>query len=92
MKIILVSPPYGLEELVGETASMKGVMNIIPPLGLAYIAAVVEQNNYDVEIIDCSLSMTHAELEAALTRSLTHSPITPQPPCKPPLAHAPGSI
>lgn len=67
MKIILVSPPFGLEELVGETTSMKGVMNIIPPLGLAYIAAVVEQNNYDVEIIDCSLGMTHAELEAALT-------------------------
>jgi len=57
-----------MEELVGETASMKDVMNIIPPLGLAYIAAFIEQHNYDVEIIDCSLGIPHNELETELIK------------------------
>ncbi|WP_287584753.1 radical SAM protein [Candidatus Borrarchaeum sp.] len=41
MKIVLCTPP---EDFSGKEQT--------PPLGLAYLAAVLESNNYDVEIID----------------------------------------
>ena len=62
MKIALVSPPYTAEALVGKTASMKVVLNIVPPLGLAYLAAVLEQNGYDVRIFDCSIGISLPQL------------------------------
>ena len=69
MKTVLVHPPFGLEELTGETESMKAVMNIIPPLGICYIAAVLEEAGKDVEIIDCTpLEMTPAELISELEK------------------------
>lgn len=58
MRIALVSPPYTAEALVGETSSMKLVLNIVPPLGLAYVAAVLEENGYDVRIFDCSVGLS----------------------------------
>ncbi len=62
MKIALVSPPYTAEALVGKTASMKVVLNIVPPLGLAYLAAVLEENGYDVRILDCSIGISLSQL------------------------------
>jgi anaerobic magnesium-protoporphyrin IX monomethyl ester cyclase len=62
MKIALVSPPYMAEALVGKTTSMKAVLNIVPPLGLAYLAAVLEENGYDVRIFDCSIGVPLAQL------------------------------
>jgi radical SAM superfamily enzyme YgiQ (UPF0313 family) len=52
IKTILVNPPFSMEEIVGETKSMKDVMNIIQPLGIAYIAAVLEKEGYDVKIAE----------------------------------------
>jgi anaerobic magnesium-protoporphyrin IX monomethyl ester cyclase len=57
-----VHPPFGLEDLTGKTESMKEVMNIIPPLGLAYIASYLEADGHDVRIYDCQLDKTHQEL------------------------------
>jgi anaerobic magnesium-protoporphyrin IX monomethyl ester cyclase len=38
-----------------------------PPLGLAYMAAVLEQNNFEVKIIDCPVcEMDHQKLKAEL--------------------------
>jgi anaerobic magnesium-protoporphyrin IX monomethyl ester cyclase len=62
MRIALVSPPYMAEALVGKTASMKVVLNIIPPLGLAYLAAVLEDNGYEVRIFDCSIGISLSQL------------------------------
>jgi anaerobic magnesium-protoporphyrin IX monomethyl ester cyclase len=62
MRIALVSPPYTAEALVGKTASMKVVLNIVPPLGLAYLAAVLEENGYDVRIFDCSIGISLSQL------------------------------
>ncbi len=45
---------------------MKSVMNIIPPLGIAYIGAVLEQAGHDVAIYDCQLDITHEELTRRL--------------------------
>lgn len=43
-KILLIQPPYTIHK-----AEPKGCQ---PPLGLAYIAAVLEQNGFDVKILD----------------------------------------
>lgn len=43
-KVLLVYPPSGF--------NTKGLM---PPLGLAYIAAVLEENNIEVEIVDAEV-------------------------------------
>lgn len=66
MKIALVSPPYMAEALLGKTTSMKVVLNIIPPLGLAYVAAVLEKNGYDVRIFDCSIGISFSRLKGHL--------------------------
>ena len=62
MKIALVHPPFSLKDLTGKTESMKPVMNIIPPLGLAYVGAVLERSGHSVVIYDCQLGITHKEL------------------------------
>tara|TARA_Y100000310_G_scaffold339426_1_gene432033 strand:- start:335 stop:1777 length:1443 start_codon:yes stop_codon:yes gene_type:complete len=62
MKIILLNPPYNEEEMSGKT-SLKRVSNVIPPLGLAYLAAVLEKEGYkDIKIIDCLLGLEHNKL------------------------------
>ncbi len=66
MKIALVSPPYMAEALLGKTASLKAVLNIVPPLGLAYVAAVLEKEGYDVRIFDCSIGISFSRLKGHL--------------------------
>lgn len=61
-KTVLVSPPFGEEEIAGKTESMKSVLNIIPPLGLCYIAAVLEKNNYEVKIVEGQIDMTYSDV------------------------------
>ncbi len=68
MKIVLVFPPFGLKELTGKTKSMRHVMNLIPPLGLAYVASFLEKNGFNVKIIDCSLGKSYEELIRILKR------------------------
>lgn len=68
MRICLVDPPLHPEDLVGETKSMKSVVNVISSLGLAYIASVLEKNGYEVKIIDCTLDISHSELIALLKK------------------------
>ena len=47
MKILFINPP--------QTASKYKFMGVIaPPLGISYIAGVLQENNIDVEILDAS--------------------------------------
>lgn len=46
-KILLVSPAKLVEK--------RGIKRIVPPLGLAYIAAVLEENKFNVRILDVAL-------------------------------------
>lgn len=62
IKTILVNPPFSTEEVVGETKSMKDVMNIIPPLSIAYIAAVLEKEGYYVKIAEGNF-MNHVQIK-----------------------------
>jgi radical SAM superfamily enzyme YgiQ (UPF0313 family) len=52
MKVLLVFPPILPEERYGKLAESG---TYLPPLGLAYIAAVLEENGFDSEIIDGSI-------------------------------------
>ncbi len=45
MRVLLIQPPYDL----GHDDERQAV----PPLGLAYIAAVLERQGYEVRVIDC---------------------------------------
>ncbi|HDH05320.1 MAG TPA: radical SAM protein [Nitrospirae bacterium] len=55
MNILLINPPYPFIPDEVKTAS--------PPLGLAYIAAMLEQNNYPVKIVDCVIEGYNTETE-----------------------------
>jgi radical SAM superfamily enzyme YgiQ (UPF0313 family) len=62
MRIAFVSPPVTAQALVGKTTSMRHVLNVIPPLGLAYLAAVLEEDGYDARIFDCSTGISLSQL------------------------------
>jgi radical SAM superfamily enzyme YgiQ (UPF0313 family) len=68
LRVCLIDPPVSSEDLVGETRSMKSVLNVIPALGLAYLAGVLEKAGYEVKIIDCSVGISHSELTGLLIR------------------------
>ena len=51
MKIVLINPPYTLQERYSEHISKK-VTYTLPPLGIVYIAAVLEKKNHNISIID----------------------------------------
>lgn len=55
MKILLIDVPFGSEDIGGEDRSFAGVENVIPSLGLAYLAAAAEQAGHDVRILDCTV-------------------------------------
>jgi len=61
MNISLINPPFDLEDLTGKTKSMTRVMNTIQPLGLAYVAAYLLENGYEVKIYDCQCSDIDSE-------------------------------
>lgn len=50
MKVLLVNPPFTLEDRYGKKLKIAGPL--LPSLGLAYIAAVLERDGHDVEILD----------------------------------------
>ena len=54
MKVLLVDVPFGIEEIGGEQEHFAAVLNVIPALGLAYLAAVAEREGHDVQILDCA--------------------------------------
>jgi anaerobic magnesium-protoporphyrin IX monomethyl ester cyclase len=62
MKVLLINPP--------DTASKYKFIGLIaPPLGISYIAAVLEENEIDVKIIDgAALEMSWEELEKEILK------------------------
>jgi len=62
-KVLLINSPFECEEeSVGKTKSIRKVLNIVPPLGIAYVAAVLEDKGIDVRIIDCAVGISFDEL------------------------------
>jgi radical SAM superfamily enzyme YgiQ (UPF0313 family) len=63
MKVLLVNPPFEQEEeSVGKSKSVRHVLNIVPPLGITYIAAVLEKINIDVKMIDCAVGISYEDV------------------------------
>ena len=61
MNILLIFPSMTLEERYGR--KVKDVSGVLPPLGLAYLAAVLEKRGHKVKIIDGpAMSLTLEEL------------------------------
>ncbi|NYB51600.1 MAG: cobalamin B12-binding domain-containing protein [Methanobacteriaceae archaeon] len=63
MKVLLINPPY-------FNSKYKFIGLVAPPLGIAYIAAVLEENNIDVEIIDAAaLELSWESLEDEIRKA-----------------------
>jgi radical SAM superfamily enzyme YgiQ (UPF0313 family) len=62
-KVLLINPPFEQEEeSVGRSKSVRKVLNIIPPLGITYIAAILERAGIEVKIIDCAVGISFDDL------------------------------
>jgi len=65
MKILLVNPPW--ETLDQHIYSTVG--NVLPPLGIAYIAAVLRREGFDVDILDAqALNTSWEEFEKIISK------------------------
>lgn len=63
MKVLLIKPSH--EEIFGR---IKGIQPEYPPLGLGYVAAVLEQDNHEVKILDMPAeNTTEDELKKLLS-------------------------
>jgi anaerobic magnesium-protoporphyrin IX monomethyl ester cyclase len=62
MKVALTTPPFREAGVVGTTRSMKAVINLVAPLGLAYLAAVLQRESVPVSIIDGSRGLSLPEI------------------------------
>lgn len=49
-KVLLISPPLSMAKQAG---SLKDIANVLPTLGIGYIAAMLEKSGVNVNIIDC---------------------------------------
>ena len=49
MKILLINPPYNIENYYGKLSELAF---IFPPVGLTYLAAYVRKFNHNVTIYD----------------------------------------
>ena len=65
MKIVLINPDF---DEVGEKKSFENLVNVIPPLGLMYIASVLEEHDFEVKIIDCYLEKSNIDLYKILKK------------------------
>jgi len=59
MKVLLINPPWSIKEQY--TKDFHRVGAVVSPLGLAYIAAVLKESGYAVEILDCIAQRTTLE-------------------------------
>jgi len=70
MKILLINPMDIGNINTRLPASLNSEQGVYPPLGISYIAAVLEQNNYSVIILDCkALNLTSDEIRMFINKS-----------------------
>lgn len=68
MNILLVNPPFFMKDAAGGNPSIMKVLNIIPPLGLGYLASVLRNSGYSVRIVDGGLYNSFESFEADLVK------------------------
>jgi len=63
MKVLLINPPY-------TSSKYKFIGLVAPPLGIAYIGAVLENGGFEVEILDgAALELDWETLEARIKKA-----------------------
>src|SRR3989338_4279536 len=68
MKILLINPSL-LQATTGQyEEELEKERGVYPPLGLAYIAAVLERADHSVKIIDCDVEENYEEKILSLTQ------------------------
>lgn len=65
MKIHFIDPPFEDQDAVAGNPSLRGVLNVIPSLGLAYVAAAVRRAGWEARITDATLGL---DADAILAR------------------------
>ena len=66
MKVLLINPPLTAKE---QARDFEAAVNVLPPLGIAYIAAVLEQDGFEVSIIDSLvMKVTHSWIRELIER------------------------
>ena len=66
MKVLLIQPNY---RRIYSYAKNEKITPIFPPLGLAYIAAVLKKNNIHVKILESNaLNLTHTQIKEEIKK------------------------
>ncbi len=66
MKILFINPPWGS----AEDSIWHEVSSVMPPLGTAWMAAVLEQAGHRVQILDCQAERISAPRVSSVLRGL----------------------
>jgi radical SAM superfamily enzyme YgiQ (UPF0313 family) len=66
VKVLLINPPWGSP----EDSIWHGISGVMPPLGTAWMAAVLEQDGHRVQILDCQAERLTASATPSVLRSL----------------------
>jgi radical SAM superfamily enzyme YgiQ (UPF0313 family) len=61
MRVALLHAPFAEAEAVGGSRSIRRVLNVIPPLGIASLAAVLERDGHEVRLFDCTIGRAQDE-------------------------------
>ena len=72
MRVLLIDVPFDEEDIGGERRLFAGVENVIPSLGLAYLAAVAEEEGHDARILDCARGLPFSEIGNEVRRFRPH--------------------
>lgn len=59
MNIMLINPPILVNEVMRDFEKFECLRGLYPPLGLLYIASVIEQMGHEVMVIDCDAEDNH---------------------------------
>jgi len=63
-KILLINPPQENVLQAGIEDDFIDIIGYYPPLGLMYLATILKNNGYDVEIVDCvPMKINYSDLE-----------------------------
>lgn len=65
MKILLIDVPFSVNSDGEQVGTFAGVQNILPSLGLGYLAAVAEREGHDVRILDCTRGLGWEDIVAS---------------------------
>lgn len=66
MNVLLIDPPVDFDDMGGSREGFREVQNVIPPLGLAYLAAVAERDGHESRIAECAFGGGRQAIEGAL--------------------------